>query len=136
MNIQKPGKSFNFENLSLETPVSIQGGSWITKVLNNGEKLYIQTNECLTKQGFVNTGKKTHVDLLFDQKDSDFIEWTERLEDKMIELIHKKSDIWFENSLDKSDIENAFSPLIRSFRSGKNYLLRVNISNKFFKTII
>ena len=35
MNIQKPVKSFNFQNLSLETPVSIQGGSWITKILNN-----------------------------------------------------------------------------------------------------
>lgn len=130
MNIQKPDKSFNFQNLSLETPVSIQGGSWITKILNNNEKLYIQTNECLTKQGFVNSGKKTHVDLLFDQKDSDFIEWTECLEDKIVALIHEKSDAWFENSLDKSDIENAFSPLIRSFRSGKNFLLRVNINNK------
>ena len=130
MNIQKPDKTFNFKNISLETPNSVQGGSWITKILNNDEKLYIQTNECSSKQGFVDSGKKTYIDLLFDQKDSEFIEWTENLEDKLVNLIYEKSDVWFENSLGKSDIESAFSPLIRSFRSGKNYLLRVNINNK------
>jgi len=130
MNIQNPDKTFNFKNISLEIPNSVQGGSWITKILNNDEKLYIQTNECSTKQGFIDSGKRTYIDLLFDQKDSEFIEWTENLEDKLVNLICEKSDVWFENSLKKSDIESAFSPLIRSFRSGKNYLLRVNINNK------
>ena len=87
-NIIIPDESFNFNSLSLSTPMSIQGGAFYTKLTNNNNDLYIQTPKCSTKQGFIKSGKKLHADLLFDKSNEIFIQWIENLETKMVELIY------------------------------------------------
>jgi hypothetical protein len=68
-----------------------------------------------------------YCDLVFNNCNDEFINWIEKLEEKCQQLIHGKSDDWFENGLDKTDIESAFTSPIRLFKSGKNYLLRSNV---------
>jgi hypothetical protein len=126
-NIIQPNDSFNFSSLSLAHPTGIQGGAYFTKIYNNGKPLYIQTPKSLTKQGFVKNGKKIYADLMFDNNDEQFINWLENLETKCQELIFEKKDSWFENQLDKSDIETAFTSPMRIYKSGKFYLVRVNV---------
>jgi len=126
-NIIQPNDSFDFSSLSLAHPTGIQGGAYFTKVYNNGKPLYIQTPKSLTKQGFVKNGKKIYADLMFDNNDEQFIHWLENLETKCQDLIFEKKDSWFENQLDKSDIETAFTSPIRIYKSGKFYLVRVNV---------
>jgi hypothetical protein len=126
-NIIQPNDSFNFSSLSLAHPTGIQGGAYFTKIYNNGKPLYIQTPKSLTKQGFVKNGKKIYADLMFDNNDEQFIHWLENLETKCQELIFEKKDSWFENQLDKSDIETAFTSPMRIYKSGKFYLVRVNV---------
>jgi hypothetical protein len=125
-HIYEPNNTFNFDDITLAQPTSIQGGFYFTKIQVKNKPLYIETPNSLTKQGFIKTGKKMYCELMFNNNNVEFINWIEQLESKCQELIYEKSDDWFENKLDKSDIEGAFTSPIRIFKSGKNYLLRVN----------
>jgi hypothetical protein len=64
---------------------------------------------------------------MFDNNDEQFITWMENLETKCHNLIFEKSDAWFQNSLDLNDIETAFNSVLKSYKSGKKYLVRTNI---------
>jgi hypothetical protein len=128
-NIIEPNNLFDFSKISLAHPVGIQGGAYFTKIEFNNKPLYIQTSKSLTKQGFVKTGKKYHCDLLFDKNSEELMNWFENLEVKCHKLIFEKKEIWFQGNLEETDIESAFNPLIRIYKSGKYYLLRTNVKN-------
>ena len=128
-NIIEPDETFNFSNLTLAHPVGIQGGAYFTKIEYNKKPLYIQTVKSQSRQGFVKTGKKYYVDLMFDKNAESLIHWFENLEEKCQKLIFEKRDAWFQNSLEENDIETAFSSTIRVYKSGKFYLVRTNIKN-------
>jgi len=128
-NIIEPNESFDFSKLSLAQPVGIQGGAYFTKIEFNKKPLYIQTSKSLTRQGFVKTGKKYYCDLMFDKNSESLIHWFENLEENCHKLIYEKKDAWFQGNLEESDIETAFNPLIRVYKSGKYYLLRTNVKN-------
>jgi hypothetical protein len=64
---------------------------------------------------------------MFDNNDTVFINWIENLETKCQELIFSKGDNWFQTKLDKDDIESAFTSSFKIYKSGKFYLLRVNV---------
>ena len=128
-NIIEPNASFDFSKISLAHPVGIQGGAYFTKIEYNNKPLYIQTSKSLTKQGFVKSGKKYYCDLMFDKNSETIIHWLENLEEICHKLIYQKKDAWFQGNLEESDIETAFNPLIRVYKSGKYYLLRTNIKN-------
>ena len=126
-NIIDPNNNFDFSKLSLAHPVGIQGGAYFTKILFNNKPLYIQTSKSLTRQGFVKSGKKYYCDLMFDNNSETLIHWFENLEETCQKLIFDKSEAWFQNSLDKNDVETAFNSVIRVYKSGKYYLVRTNI---------
>ena len=126
-NIIEPNSSFDFSKLSLAHPLGIQGGAYFTKILYNNKPLYIQTTKSLTRQGFVKTGKKYYCDLMFDNNAETLVNWFENLEETCQNLIFNKSEAWFQNSLDKNDVETAFNSVIRIYKSGKYYLVRTNI---------
>ena len=126
-DIIEPNSTFDFAKLSLGQPVAIQGGAYFTKILHDSKPLYVQTPKSLTKQGFVKNAKKIYSDLMFDTADEEFITWMENLESNCHNLIFEKSDVWFQNSLDLNDIESAFNSILKSYKSGKKYLVRTNI---------
>jgi hypothetical protein len=126
-NIIEPTMDFDFSKLYLASPSSLTGGAYFTRIFLNNKPLYIQTTKSLTKQGFIKSGKKMYTDLMFNNNDTILINWLENLESRCQELIHEKGSEWFESQLDKNDIETAFSPTMKLFKSGKFYLLRVNV---------
>jgi uncharacterized protein YqgV (UPF0045/DUF77 family) len=128
-NIIQPNETFDFSKLSLAHPSGIQGGAYFTKIEYNNKPLYIQTNKCQTRQGFIKTGKKYYCDLMFDKNAESLINWFENLEDKCKKLIYEKRDTWFQNNLEETDIETAFNAIIRVYKSGKYYLVRTHIKN-------
>ena len=128
-NIIEPNETFDFSKLSLSHPIGIQGNAYFTKIEYNKKPLYIQTFKSLTRQGFVKSGKKYYCDLMFDKNSEKLIHWFEKLEEKCQKLIYEKKESWFQNNLEESDIEIAFNPVIRVYKSGKYYLVRVNIKN-------
>jgi hypothetical protein len=130
-NIIEPSDDFDFSYLSLANPTGIQGGSYFTKIECNSKSLYIQTPKSLTKQGFVKSGKKIVVDLMFSNNDEKFIRWLENLEIRCQQMIFEKGDSWFQSSLELNDIETAFTSPLKVYKSGKYYLLRVNVKMNY-----
>jgi hypothetical protein len=127
-NIIEPTMDYDFTKIYLGPPTSLSGGAYFTRIMvDNNKQLFIQTPKCLTKQGFIKTGKKIYCDLMFDNNDTVFINWIENLETKCQELMFSKSDQWFETKIEKDDIETAFTSPFKIFKSGKFYLLRVNV---------
>ena len=77
--ILDPNNRFDFSKLCLAQPVGIQGGAYFTKFLYDSKPFYIETPKCLTKQGFIKHGKKIYTELMFDNSDSQFIQWIEKM---------------------------------------------------------
>jgi len=127
-DIIEPTIDYDFSKIYLGPPSTLAGGAYFTRIMyNNNKLLYVQTPKCLTKQGFVKSGKKIFADLMFDNNDTVFINWIENLESKCQELIHNKGDAWFQTKLEKDDIETAFTSPFKIYKTGKYYLLRVNV---------
>ena len=127
-DIIEPTMEYNFSDIYLGPPSTVPGGSYFTRIMyKNNKQLYVQTPKCFTKQGFVKNGKKIYADLMFDNNDTVFINWIENLETKCQELIYSKGESWFQTKLEKNDIETAFTSPFKIYKSGKFYLLRVNV---------
>jgi len=126
-HIIEPNDDFDFKLLHLSNPSSVPGSAYFTKLYYSGKPLYIQTPKSYTKNGFVKHGKKIYSELMFDNNETEFIRWLENLENRCQELILEKGDEWFQEKMEKSDIESAFTSPIKIYRSGKNYLVRTNI---------
>ena len=127
-DIIEPTIEYDFSDLYLGPPSTIPGGAYFTRIMyKNNKQLYIQTPKGLTKQGFVKSGKKIYTDLMFDNNDTVFINWIENLEAKCQELVFTKGENWFQTKLEKDDIESAFTSPFKIYKSGKFYLLRVNV---------
>ena len=118
---------FDFTQLSISQPISVQGGAYFTKLKMKNDTLYIQLPKCVTKQGLNETNKKAYMDLMFTNDDEYVIEWFENLENKLVDLVYQKKDIWFQNEMEKEDIETFFNPICRPFKGGKFHLVRIDI---------
>jgi hypothetical protein len=127
-----PDSSFQHDALHLTTPNGIQGGAYFSMLYYKNEPLYIQTPICTSKNGIV-YGKRNHIDLMFTNNETIFLEWIEMLEANAIRLIYEKKNLWINSDVEKSDIENGFTSPIRPYKGGKYYLMRAHIqpTNKF-----
>ena len=65
---------FDFTQLSISQPISVQGGAYFTKLKMKNDTLYIQLPKCVTKQGLNETNKKAYMDLMFNNDDEYVIE--------------------------------------------------------------
>ena len=70
---------------------------------------------------------------MFDNNSEILINWFENLEEKCQKLIFDKSESWFQNPLEISDIESAFNSIIKVYKSGKYYLVRTNVKQTVIK---
>lgn len=132
MDIISFPNNFNFDQLTLGVPNGLQGGSYFTKIYNNENKVYLQSPSCLTKQGLVKTGKKMYVDLMLTPDNQSILNWFETMVEKVQQLIYEKRNVWFHNEMDLEDIESAFVAPVRTYKSGKFYLIRANINANNF----
>ena len=129
-DIFETNADFPFNKITLITPTSVSSGVHFSKILINKKQLYIQSPKCKTKQGVVKSGKKIHADLVFSNDDEDFIQWIEMLELTIRKHIFTNREKWFDMDLDEDDIESYFSPTVKIFKSGKQYIMRVNVSQR------
>ena len=130
-HILQPNATFDFATISLSHPTLVNGGAYFTKILVDKRSLYIEAPKCLTKQGFIKNGKKMWCELMFTNNDEEFIHWMENLEANCQKLIYSKKESWFQNELEMDDIETAFTAPLRVYKSGKFYLLRVNLKMNY-----
>ena len=127
-DIIEPTMDYDFNKLYFGPPSTLAGGAYFARIMYNTNKsLFIQTPKSLTKQGFIKSGKKVYTDLMFDNNDTVFINWIENLETRCQDLVYSKRETWFETKLERDDIEGAFTSPFKIFKSGKYYVLRVNV---------
>ena len=127
-------KSFDFSKLVLTKPSLIGGGNYFIRFLvNNNNHLYVQPPKCITRQGFVKTGKRYYIDLMFTNENEEFINWMENLENHCHQYIYKNRANWFDSEMELHDIENYFTSPLKLFKSGKFYIVRVNVTNALGK---
>jgi len=121
---------FDFSTLTALTPVSSHGGSHLSKFrIRDTIPFYLQLPKCRTKQGIIKTsgGKKHYCDLVFTHENENFIRWMERLEEYSRKVLFDNRQKWFSTELNEHDIETLFVSPLKLYKSGKCYLLRVNV---------
>jgi hypothetical protein len=134
--IVDPDDSFAFEKLALTKPVSVSGGNYFIRFVNQGAPLYIQSPKCKTRQGIVKGGKKFYTDLIFTSENDAFIRWVENLETYCHQYIFKNREQWFDGDLEIHDIENYFTSPLKLYKAGKCYLLRANVASALGKVTL
>ena len=134
--IHATDNTFQFDNIKLSKPVSMPGGTHFIKTTIEGAPLYFQPPKCTAKTGFIKSGKKYYVDLLFSHDNDCFVEWMEHLENYCLQYISKNSSEWFEDSMNIHDIENYFTSPLKVYRSGKFYVVRVGIHTSLGNPIL
>ena len=127
-------EDFDYNILNLDNPTLLgKSNSYISKFTHGKARknIYIQFPKCMTKQGIVKTATKTFCELCFSVQETSVIEFFENLEKYAIEKIYNNKDIWFYNSesINYEDIEDIFSPIIKSYKHGKQILIKTNIKN-------
>jgi hypothetical protein len=123
--IFKPNSEFDFSKLSLGQPQPLQGGSYYTKLIMEGNDIYVQFPKCKTKQGLIQTERKMYTDLLYETDiNTQLSEWIENLETTCQKIIYEKRNMWFNAELDMNDIETAFNSIGKFYKSGKFLLIR------------
>lgn len=128
-NIFEATDNFSFESIKLSKPKSTTGGNWLIKFTVNSNPLYIQTPKCNTKNGFLKAGKRYYTDLVFSNDNDEFIRWMENLENICHEHLHVNRASWFDSEmvLERHDIENYFTSPMKIYKTGKYYIVRVNV---------
>jgi hypothetical protein len=129
-------REFNFEKLVLSKPTLVSGGNYFIRFKKDNTPLYIQPPACNTRNGFIKNGRKYYTDMLFTNEDEYIIQWFENLEEYCIQYIFKHRDTWFDNKMEKAEIENFFTSPLKVYKSGKFYLIRTNIPTALDKPSI
>jgi hypothetical protein len=132
--ICEPDDNFTFSKLKLIAPVAIPGGNHFIKLLHNNGSLYIRAPNCSLKSGVAKAGKRHYCDLVFTNHDDELIRWLEHLVAHCQKTIFTNRKEWFETEMEEHDIENSMTSPLKVYKSGRCYILRVNIPSVLGKT--
>jgi len=124
-NLLNPTKDYPFGDITIKTPRALQGGTFCANLEINEGPILIQTPKCRTKSGIHKTAKQLYCDLLLDEHNEEFIEWLEKFQIKIQDLIYDNNSKWFHEDLSKDDIEYHWNNSLRTYK--KKQLLRTFI---------
>ena len=125
INIVKPTADFEFDKLTLSAPNNLTGQTFFTKLLNNNKELFLLTPPCKMKKSFTTSNNSSYCDLMFSNDDQGIISFMENLENCVQQMIYARREKWFHDTIEMDDIENIFTPPLKSYKSGKYFTLRV-----------
>jgi hypothetical protein len=123
-------ENFNFNNLKVENPSLINANNYFSKIYNNSNKnFYIKLPKCKTKHGIINSNNKCFCELEFNSNEKLVAEFFENLEEFCVQEIYKNKTLWFYDSdnIKNEDIEEYITPIMRSYKGGKKFLIKTNI---------
>lgn len=124
-NLLNPTKDYPFDDITIKTPRALQGGTFCANLEINDGPILIQTPKCKTKSGIHKTAKQLYCDLLLDNENEEFIDWLEKFQIKIQDLIYENNSKWFHEDLSKDDIEYHWNNSLRTYK--KKQLLRTFI---------
>jgi hypothetical protein len=127
MGILKLDSVFDFNKLKLSNPNGKQGGSYFCKINYNDDDLHLQTPKCISKNGFPKGDKQGYIDLIVNTN-SELYNWILQLEEYIKQIIIEKQTLWFDNNLEKDDVDYLFTDSLKKYQ--KNTFLRTYIKKK------
>lgn len=122
----------DIDNMSLETPYSVNESTSFSPISIGKKPLYIQFPLCQTKQGIVKTNHTKFCDLVFETSNNDRLSsWVMNFEKICQEQIFRNKDTWFNggNDITIDDIEHLTSPILRLQNSGGDMFIRTYIDS-------
>ncbi len=126
-SIKTPSDDFNFSDLVLTSPITMNSGTHFIKYKFNDNQFYLQPPKSLLKQNITKGQRRMFCDLLFTNENDEFLRWIENLEEYSKKYIFDNRNNWFESELTEDDIEISFTPILKSYKGGKFYMLRTLI---------
>ena len=126
-SIKTPSDDFNFSDLVLTSPITMNSGTHFIKYKLNDNQFYLQPPKSLLKQNITKGQRRMFCDLLFTNENDEFLRWIENLEEYSKKYIFDNRNNWFESELTEDDIEISFTPILKSYKGGKFYMLRTLI---------
>lgn len=129
MKIYSIKDNIDFNNITLGEPGRLHGGAYYAKIYLDKDQFMFSTPTIQTKNGVVISGRKKYIDLMFSNDQEFFREFLLNFEDKLKTIILDKSSLWFDNNLEKDDIDYFFNSCIRSYKA-KHNLVRSYIYTK------
>lgn len=117
---------YSFDAVDLSSPFN-KNGSYFIKLGLHNNPIYIQSPKCFVKSGMMKSGKKMFCDLVFSHENENLISWLEGLEETCKKRIFQNRTKWFENDLEEHEIENYLTSPYKIIKSGKQYVMRVNV---------
>ena len=129
-------EKFDFDCLNLGNPSLLNNNNYFSKLSHGSinKNVYIQLPKCLTKQGIIKNSNKTFCELNYNICDKQVVDFFESLERFCITKIMKNKELWFYNSsnLTENDIEELVTPIIKTYKQGKRFLIKTLIKNNKF----
>lgn len=120
--------SFDFSVINLGNPSLLNNNNYFSKISQGSVKknLYVQFPKCITKQGLIKGNNKSYCELNFSITEKTVIEFLENLEKHCLNEIYKNKELWFYNSdsMTYNDIEELMTPVIKTYKHGKNFLVK------------
>ena len=132
-NIFEINDKFDFSNLTLNDPILINN-NYFSKISYGkyNKNLYLKLNKCFSKNGIVKTSNKCFCELNYIiNENNSILEFFEKLENLCLDKIINNKDKWFYNSdnISNNDIEELLTPTCKSYKYGKNILIKTFILN-------
>lgn len=129
MKISSIKDNISFDKVSLGNPGRIQGGTYYSKIFFDNYPFYLKIEQCNSKSGIIETGKKHYIDLLFTIQESEYIDLFNNIEKHLKKMLFEKATDWFSNKMDADDIDHFFNSCMRVYKTNKT-LLRTYVNNR------
>ena len=133
VSILTPSSPFNFDSIKMDCiyPVSGQSGVFFSNITVDNcvnKNLYLQLEECSSKQGVVSTKGIKYIEIKIKRDGNEnIINWFEKLEFKCNDILDENKEQWFQTELSRDDIEIMMEKTARLYTSGKFITMRVAI---------
>ncbi len=111
-----PDENYPFDDIKIKTPKALQGGTYCANLQINDGPILIQTPKCKTKNGIHKTAKQIYCDLILNEDHSVFLEWIDKLQETVRNLIFKNGSTWFHETPTIDEIEYNWNDSVRSRR--------------------
>ena len=132
-------KDFNdktFHEFNLDNPIILNQNNYFSKLSHSDTKktIYLQLPKCVSKNGIIKSNNKSYIELVFNSSEKNVIEFFENLKYFLIKKIYDNKNLLFYESINMSyeDIQDLLAPIMRSYKSGKNFIIKANIKNDKF----
>ena len=115
-----PDEEYPFDKIKIKTPKALQGGTYCANLEIDNNPVIIQTPKCKTKNGIHKTAKQIYCDLVMNRDHQTFLDWLEKFQERVRNIILENCSKWFHESPSMDEIEFNWND---SIRTRKDYYL-------------